>query len=196
MKRIFVFAMALLFASSAFTSISAAPMAKKVSVPAVSVSAKLVAKIRRATAKYLDVKKAEANGYIRVSGMAPNMGYHFRNSKIRGFDVEKPNLLLYIKQDGKFVLAGVEWGWPKGKQPKSVPFPNTQWKDHEAACHYKDGSEAHSASPKSCPKKNPKTGAPFAAWHPTLATVHVWAWYPNPDGVFRAHNHMLAPFNK
>jgi hypothetical protein len=57
MKRIFVFAMALLFASPAFTTISAAPTARKVSVPEVSVSAKLVAKIRKATVKYLDVKK-------------------------------------------------------------------------------------------------------------------------------------------
>lgn len=115
MKRVFVFATALLFASPAFTTISAAPTAKKVSVPEVSVSAKLVARIRKATAKYLDVEKAEADGYIRISGMVPNMGYHFRNPKIRGFDLEKPNLLLYIKQDGKFKLAGVEWGWPKGK---------------------------------------------------------------------------------
>ena len=69
--------------------------------------------------------------------------------------------------------------------------------DFPEACHYKDGSEAHNvASPKSCPKKSPKTGVPFAAWHPTLATVHVWAWYPNPAGVFKSHNMMLAPFNK
>ncbi len=160
--------------------------------------AKLIAAIRQATAKYLDVEKAKADGYKRVSRMAPNMGYHFINSKIRGFAIDKPNLLLYIKHDdGTFQLAGVEWGWPKGKQPKELPFKNIQWREHGAACHYRDGTEAEDvASPKNCPKKSPKTGSPFAAWHPTLATVHVWAWYPNPAGVFKSHNMMLAPFNK
>lgn len=160
--------------------------------------AALIAKIRQATVKYLDVEKAKADGYMRVSRMAPNMGYHFRNPKIRGFAIDKPNLLLYIKHDdGTFQLAGVEWGWPKGKQPKNLPFENVQWREHENACHYKDGSEARNiASPKSCPKKSPKTEAPFAAWHPTLATVHIWAWYPNPAGAYKSHNMMLAPFNK
>ncbi|MBT3351428.1 MAG: hypothetical protein HOC91_00490 [Nitrospinaceae bacterium] len=159
--------------------------------------ATLIAKIRQATAKYLDVKNAKADGYRMASNMVPNMGYHFRNAKIRGFEVDKPNLLLYIKHDdGSFQLAGVEWGWPKGKQPKSLPFKNAQWRDHGAACHYKDGTETHKASPKSCPKKSPKTGVQFAAWHPTLSTVHVWAWYPNPAGAFKSHNMALAPFNK
>lgn len=159
--------------------------------------ATLIAKVRQATAKYLDVKKARADGYEMISTMEANMGYHFLNKNIQGFALGKPNLLLYVKHDdGSFQLAGVEWGWPKGKQPKTLPFKNVQWRDHGGACHYKDGTETHKASPESCPKKSPKSGAGFAFWHPPLATVHIWAWYPNPDGVFKAHNRMLAPFNK
>jgi hypothetical protein len=158
---------------------------------------KLIAAVRQATAKYLDVEKAKADGCRRMSNMVPNMGYHFLDAKIRGFALGKPNLLLYIKHnDGSFQLAGVEWGWPKGKQPENLPFKNIQWRDHGAACHYRGGSEVHDvASPKKCPKAHPKSGIPFAVWHPTLATVHVWAWYPNPAGVFKSHNTMLAPFN-
>jgi hypothetical protein len=76
-----------------------------------SSDAKLIAAIRQATAKYLDVEKAKADGYRMTTRMIPNMGYHFINPKLRGFAIGKPNLLLYIKHDdGSFRLAGVEWG--------------------------------------------------------------------------------------
>ena len=197
MKPLIILAAAVLSVSFAFVAPGVAHPPGKVSKPEISKAAQLIAKVRKATMKYRDVEKAKADGYIKVSRMVPNMGYHFRNLKIRGFDLGKPNLLLYVKHDvGNFELVGVEWGWPKGKQPKKVPFPNAQWREHKAACHYRDGTETHMASPKDCPKKSPKTGVGFAAWHPTLATLHVWAWYPNPEGVFRAGNPMLAPFNE
>jgi hypothetical protein len=27
-------------------------------------------------------------------------------------------------------------------------------------------------------------------------TLHVWAWYPNPAGVFSGMNPLMRPFNK
>ena len=38
------------------------------------------------------------------------------------------------------------------------------------------------------------SGEPFVLWHPGFAVVHVWAWYPNPDGPFAAENAYLAAY--
>ena len=38
------------------------------------------------------------------------------------------------------------------------------------------------------------SGEPFVLWHPAFAVVHVWAWYPNPDGPFAAENAYLAAY--
>src|SRR5206468_1835070 len=40
----------------------------------------------------------------------------------------------------------------------------------------------------------PASGEPFVGWHPALAVAHVWAWYPNPDGVFAESNPWLGPY--
>ena len=41
----------------------------------------------------------------------------------------------------------------------------------------------------------PHTGAAFTFWHPDLVTLHVWLWYPNPDGLFASYNPLVRPFN-
>ena len=41
----------------------------------------------------------------------------------------------------------------------------------------------------------PKTGARFNFWHPDLVTLHVWLWYPNPDGLYNGTNPYIQPFN-
>lgn len=157
-----------------------------------------IAAIRAATAKYLDVEKAKADGYVQVSQMVPNMGYHFRNAEIRGMDINKPHILLYVMdENASWQLVAVEYGYPKGSRPPDdqVPFRKAQWSVHEAACHYKDASEIFMKDKDKCPARNPTTGAEFAAWHPDLDTLHIWAWYPNPRGVFAAANRLLAPYN-
>lgn len=52
-----------------------------------------IAAIRAATAHYHDVEKARTAGYMQVSLMVPNMGYHFLNKDIKGMD-------LYVRQRG------------------------------------------------------------------------------------------------
>lgn len=157
-----------------------------------------IAAIRAATAKYQDIEKAKADGYIQGSLMVPNMGYHFRNPAITGMDLDKPHLLLYVKTtDGSWQLVGVEYAYPKGTRPPAaqVPFRKPQWAVHGAACHFKDANEIPMKDKEKCPAKHPETGAELARWHPDLETLHIWAWYPNPRGVFVARNPWLAPFN-
>jgi hypothetical protein len=63
-------------------------------------------------------------------------------------------------------------------------------------CHYKDGTFRFARVQELCAKRSPETGAPFSFWHPDLVTLHVWLWYPNPDGLYAGTNPLVSPFNE
>jgi hypothetical protein len=150
---------------------------------------------RLATAKYAtDLERAKADGYTIITPMIPNMGYHFLNPNVTGFDVTKPPILVYVRRGDAWQLAAVEWVWPK--KPAAPPLSGARYGSFGAACHYKDGSFVMSGFEAMCGKTNPKTGAAFAFWHPALVTFHVWIWYPNPNGVFAEFNPLVTPFNE
>lgn len=150
---------------------------------------------RLATAKYAtDLERAKADGYMIITQMIPNMGYHFLNPKIQGFDVTKPPILVYVRKGETWELVAVEWVFPK--KPAVAPLKGARYGAFGAACHYKDGSFIIASSQAKCGKTNAKTGAEFNFWHPPLVTLHVWIWYPNPNGVFAEFNPYLTPFNK
>jgi len=151
--------------------------------------------LRSWSAKYHDVKKAEADGFKMVSGMVPHMGYHYVNFGTKEFDPKKPNTLLYVKQgNGKMRLVGVEWSFPFPLPKDKIPFKGADVSVHEASCHYKDGSE-YSEPKKDVCKKTSDTGSEFASWHPDLHTLHAYVWYPNSEGVFSTSNALLQPFS-
>ena len=163
-----------------------------------ALSADVVAKLsvaRLATAKYaMDLDRAKADGYVIITQMIPNMGYHFLNPKIEGFDVTKPPILVYVRKGDAWQLVAIEWVWPK--KPGAAPLRGARYGSFFAACHYKDGSFIEAATQTKCGKANAKTGAEFNFWHPPLVTFHIWIWYPNPNGVFAEFNPYLTPFNK
>jgi hypothetical protein len=37
---------------------------------------------------------------------------------------------------------------------------------------------------------------PNMGWHPDLVTLHLWLWYPNPDGLYSGTNPYIQPFNR
>ncbi|HEY7520201.1 MAG TPA: hypothetical protein VIE36_18070 [Methylomirabilota bacterium] len=159
----------------------------------------VVAEVRRATARYLDIASARADGYVQASGMEARHGYHFVHPAAQAralatgtLDLASPPVLLYVERDGVWQLAGVEYALPA--VPASSPLPAAAWHRHEASCHYRDFREIAAASARDCPARHPQSGEIFVAWHPTLATAHVWAWYPNPDGPFAESNPFLAPY--
>ncbi len=153
-----------------------------------------VAQARLATAKYaMDVERAKADGYAIITPMIPNMGYHFLNAKIEGFDVTKPPILVYVRKGDAWQLVAIEWVFPK--KPAAAPITGAKYGSFAAACHYKDGSFIEAKAEANCAKTHPKTAAEFTFWHPPLVTLHMWIWYPNPDGVFGEHNPLLTPFN-
>lgn len=153
-----------------------------------------LAAARLATAKYAtNLDRARQDGYGIITRMIPDMGWHFLNPKITGFDVRKPSILVYGKRGSRWQLVAFEWVYPA--KPKQPPLPGATYGSFGAACHYKDGTFVFTATQEECAKTSPQTGAAFGFWHPDLVTLHVWAWYPNPDGVYAGKNPLMRPFN-
>lgn len=115
--------------------------------------------VKAATAKYHDIKKALADGYIDINVVVPNMGHHFLNpAYLDGqFDPTKPELLVYeLTDNGHYKLVAVEYGVPLNfDMPEGFPGSYDIWE--------------------------PNAGA--GIW-----TLHAWIWKKNPNGVFAAFN--------
>jgi hypothetical protein len=122
------------------------------------------------------------------------MGYHFMNPDVTGFDVQRPPILVYVRQGADAQLVAAEWVFPK--RPAKPPLPGARYGSFAAACHYADGNFVPQRNERRCAPTHPETGAAFTIWHPDLVTLHLWLWYPNPDGIFNSTNALVAPFNR
>jgi hypothetical protein len=154
-----------------------------------------LASARLATARYAtSLHAAKADGYQIITRMIPDMGWHFLNPTIQGFDVTKPPILVYERHGRSWQLGALEWVFPA--TPATPPLPGATYGSFAAACHYKDGTFVPARVQELCPKRSPQTGARFNFWHPDLVTLHVWLWYPNPDGLYNSTNPFIKPFNR
>ena len=153
-----------------------------------------LARARAATARYAtDLDAAKADGYRIITPMMADMGYHFLNPAITGFDVEKPPILVYVHTGDAWQLGALEWLFPD--KPSTPPLDGATYGTFSAACHYDDGTFVFADAQASCASSSPSTGSPFVFWHPPLVTMHVWLWYPNPDGLFSSTYPLVTPFN-
>jgi hypothetical protein len=154
--------------------------------------AEQLADARFATAEYaIDLGAAKADGYsLQITPNMPGMGFHFLNPSIGGeFDVTKPPILVYVNRGSDWQLAALEWVFTE--RPKKKPLKGARYGSFPAACHYADGSFLPAAAEADCAPTN--GGAAFTFWHPRLVTLHVWLWYPNPDGLYASTNPLVAP---
>jgi hypothetical protein len=156
--------------------------------------ARKLARARVATAPFaFDLAKAKKQGYKQITPVMKNMGLHYLNPDITGFSVTKPQILVYSRRGGKYQLGALEWVFPK--KPKTAPLKGATYGSFPAACHYDDGTFVTASSQGDCAPKS-AGGSPFFFWHPDLVTMHVWLWYPNPDGLYASMNPFVAPFNR
>jgi hypothetical protein len=149
---------------------------------------------RLATARYAtNLGKAKADGYRILTKMIPNMGYHFINPKITGFNVRKPPILVYEHTGQGWQLSALEWVFTS--MPTKAPLPGARYGVFGAACHYDDGTVVFADAQSQCAARAPGSGAKFNFWHPRLITLHFWVWYPNATGIYTGTNPMVSPFN-
>jgi hypothetical protein len=154
-----------------------------------------LARARLATGRYAtNLAAAKADGYQIITRMIPDMGWHFLNPAIQGFDVRQPPILVYERHGNSWQLAAFEWVFPT--KPATPPLPGATYGSFGAACHYKDGTFVFARTQELCAERSPETGAPFNFWHPDLVTLHVWLWYPNPAGLYSGTNPYVRPFNR
>ena len=84
--------------------------------------ANALSKARLATGKYVtNLPAAKAAGYSIITKMIPDMGWHFLNGKITGFDPAKPPILVYERRGSAWQLAALEWVFTA--KPKTPPLP-------------------------------------------------------------------------
>jgi len=153
-----------------------------------------LARARLATAKYAtNLNAAKADGYQIITRMIPDMGFHFLNPSVTGFDVRHPHILVYEHRNGQWQLGALEWVFPQ--TPATPPLDGATYGSFGAACHYVDGTFVFQQDQNACAATSPETGAAFNFWHPDLVTLHVWIWYPNPDGLYASMNPLVRPFN-
>jgi len=147
---------------------------------------------KNATAKYQDVRVAEAEGYQPIGPDVPGMGIHFvEPSRAERFDLDRPPILLYEgdpKAPGGYHLVGVSYilDAPAGRdgQPVGSPFPNSlaEWHKHKNVCVLPDRSVTLEETEAQC---NSRKGEfiPETPW-----MVHAWIWKDSPTGVFSSTN--------
>jgi hypothetical protein len=131
-------------------------------------TAKQLEIVKRATARFKDVSKAEAAGYTPtsecVAGRGGAMGVHYLNLGLLGdpkLDLKKPELLLYEPQaDGSMKLAGVEWMVLENGQAKAPRILGRRF----------DGPMDHNGTA------------------PMHYDLHVWTARKNPRGTFSQYN--------
>lgn len=149
--------------------------------------------IRTATARYLDIERAIADGYRQVTEMIPFEGYYFYNETVKAFALDSPSVLLYVKDANGWQLVAVEYG-VFGERPYYPPFPGARWKRAESGCRYNEGEQLELPPEGICPARHPQTGTRLIAWGPGYWRVRFW-WHPNPYGLFAEVNPYLSPFN-
>lgn len=147
---------------------------------------------RRATAKYQDVRAAEADGYRAIGPDVPGMGIHYVDvgPHSPGFSVERPDILLYEKSaaSSDYTLVGVSYllnaEADADSQPKNPPFPKSlaSWHRHENICVLPDRSTPGGLTEDQCKAR----GGRFTA--ETQWMIHAWIWKDSPTGVFSPTN--------
>jgi len=130
-------------------------------------------------------------GYLQASGMEARHGYHFVQPAAQARALATGTLDLAPRRCWSTWSATVcgsssAWSTRCRRCPTTIALPGAVWHTHEASCHYRDFRELPAASARACPARHPASGEVFVRLAPGARRgPHVWAWYPNPDGVFR-----------
>jgi len=135
--------------------------------------ATLVETVRQATIQFKDVSAAEPAGYGLFHGCVSGpeegaMGIHYINGDLVGdgeIDALQPEGLIYEFRRGRLQLVGVEY----------VVIAEAWDANHETPPSL-NGQVFHYA------------GAPNRYKIPAFYELHVWAWKPNPNGMFTDWN--------
>jgi hypothetical protein len=75
---------------------------------------------RLATARYATSLRAASRRRQIITRIISDMGYHFLNPAIQGFDVRKPPILVYACHGRAWQLVALEWAFPSSRSPAAA----------------------------------------------------------------------------
>jgi hypothetical protein len=155
-------------------------------------------RVRQVTAKYRDVRIAEADGYKGTGPEVKGMGVHFmRELEPNAFELTKPPMLCYEKdtsRPGGYALVGVVYLMesPEGSdgQPTNNPFPKplAVWHNHPNVCALNNPRNKLDHSNRLSEEECKAKGGHFL----TEWMIHAWIWKDSPLGVFSPKNPLVA----
>jgi hypothetical protein len=133
-----------------------------------------------------DLRRARTHGYkLQITQMMPDMGYHYMDPDVKGFDVRRPPILVYVRRGKAAQLVAAEWVFPS--TPAKPPLPGARYGSFAAACHYVDGTFTPQDDEAACAPKSPDSGAAFTFWHPGPGHDAPVAVVPEPRGRVQLH---------
>lgn len=146
---------------------------------------------RDATAKYADIRAAQADGYLQITQDIPGIAAHFAQPRLLNgsqFDPAKPSILLYEKHGEDWVFVGVSYTIAKRAgdetQPAGFAGPLDVWHYHQNLC-FTAGPVVSVADAASCRAKG-GLHAPQTPW-----MLHVWLAKDSPEGIFSDENSLV-----
>ncbi len=148
------------------------------------------ARVKEASAKYEDIQRAMADGYVQVTPDLPGIAAHFHHGGHSNdgqlMNPEKPETLLYSKRmDGTWRLVGLMFTSEKASDTPPAFFgPLDVWHRHENLCFTAGAQVSVKPSASAC------VGGVFlktTAW-----MLHVWT-APGSEGVFAHDFAPIAP---
>ena len=125
--------------------------------------------------------------------MIPDMGYHFMNPKVTGFnprqaaDPRLPEARRHVAARRDRVGVHV--------QACEAAAPGRQLRRVRRRLPLQGRLVRPGRVAGLVPEDGAGLGAAFNFWHPNLITLHVWLWYPNPSGLYSGTNPLVRPFN-
>lgn len=146
-------------------------------------AAELVERTRAATARYRDLRVAEAEGYRLSGGPAEGLDLHYGRSDLdhdgRVLDPERPETLVYAAGNGRAVLLGVMFTVGRAGQPgPAVGGSSTRWHAHNVCV---------TPAPFGFGVQSPYGTCPFLSVAATTGEmIHLWTVDP-PGGPWAAH---------
>ena len=162
----------------------------------ISISPEL-ARARAATARYAtDLDAAKAAGYRIITPMMPDMGYHFMNPAVQGFDIEKPPILVYERSGDGWQLGALEWVFPKKPDDAAASTARPTARSPPPATTTTARSWRRRRAVGLRPRRARRPVRASSSGTRDLVTMHVWLWYPNPDGLFSSTNPLVTPFDE
>jgi len=155
--------------------------------------------VRSATQRYRLVVWAEQDGYVQTTDYIASFGTMYTNHKrFDPADLSEPTVLIYDLA-GRLLACGYQYLDRTAIMPALAAPGVSGWYDIPQHLHYNivvDGTTYYAQAPWSGDEQPTATVLVqhklmpanakllFAFVHPATHAIIIWAWTPNPDGLF------------